>query len=96
VQRRNLRLQEIPASFRSLHSLRSARLTRSGGFEPERRRSQVTILFSRDGFKTRHNRLFGPQGARYAMAGERFGAAPGLQRQIRRRFAAHVFRRADA
>ena len=37
VQRRNLRIQEIPASFRSLRSQRSARLTRSGGFEPERR-----------------------------------------------------------
>jgi hypothetical protein len=37
VQRRNLRIQEIPASFRSLHGQRSARLTRSGGFEPERR-----------------------------------------------------------
>jgi hypothetical protein len=30
------------------------------------------------------------------MAGERFGAAPGRQRKIKRRFAANVFRRADA
>jgi hypothetical protein len=37
VQRRNLRTPRIPASFRSLRSQRSARLTRSGGFEPERR-----------------------------------------------------------
>jgi hypothetical protein len=43
VQRRNFQTQEIPAFFRSLHSQRSARLTRSGGFEPERRPVQVTI-----------------------------------------------------
>ena len=41
VQRRNFRTQEVSAFFRSLHSLRSARLTRSGGFEPERRSVQV-------------------------------------------------------
>ena len=39
---------------------------------------------SRDS-QTRHNRLSGPHRARYAMAGERFGAAPGFQRQTRRR-----------
>jgi hypothetical protein len=40
---------------------------------------------SRDGFEKRHGRLSGPARRRYAMAGWRFGAAPGLQRQTRRR-----------
>src|SRR6202011_4226311 len=45
VQRRNLRTLEIPASFRSLHSQRSARLTRRAVSSPSGVRSQVTILF---------------------------------------------------
>ena len=66
VQRRNLRCQEIPASFRSLPSQRSARLRWSGGFEPERRpvpgyhlgTSQFAILV-RGRLQTRQNRLPG-------------------------------------
>jgi hypothetical protein len=58
VQRRNLRIQ-VPASFRSLHSQRSARLTRSGGFEPER--CPVPGYHLVQGrLQTRHNRLSGP------------------------------------
>jgi len=83
VQRRNLRILEIPASFRSLHSQRSARLTRRAVSSPSGVRSQVTILFQ-GRLQTQHNRLSGFT-ARYAMAGERFGAAPGFQRQTRRR-----------
>ena len=45
VQRRKLRMLGFPASFRSLRSQRSARLTWSGGFEPERRPVPGYILF---------------------------------------------------
>jgi hypothetical protein len=45
-----------------LHSQRSARLRRSGGFEPERRPVPGHSICSRDGFVTRHNRLSGPAG----------------------------------
>ena len=84
----------FPASFRSLRSQRSARLTWSGGFEPERRPVPGYILF-RDGL--RHGRTDYPApGPDMRTAGERFGAAPGFQRQIRRHFAVNVFRRADA
>jgi len=61
VQRRNLLIQEIPASFRSLHRPAQRAADKEGGFEPERRRSQVTILFQ-GRLQTRHNRLSGPQG----------------------------------
>ena len=83
VQRRNLRSRRFQRLSRSLPSQRCARLTRSGGFEPERR--PVPGIFLLQGrFKTRQNRLSGPKTVRYAMAGERFGAAPGLQRKTRR------------
>jgi hypothetical protein len=58
VQRRNLVHLGIPASFRSLPNQRSARLTWSGGFEPERR--PVPGYHSVPGtIQTRHNRLPG-------------------------------------
>ena len=85
VQRRNLRTQMVPASFRSLHSQRSARLTRSGGFEPRRRPVPGYHLVPGTAFRHGITDYPGCR-ARYAMAGERFGAAPGLQRQTRRRF----------
>ena len=84
VQRRNLRSLKVPASFRSLHSQRSARLTRSGGFEPERRPVPGHYLVPGTVLDTAEP-IIRPHKARYAMAGERFGAAPGLQRQTRRR-----------
>ena len=84
VQRRNLLIPEIPASFRSLHSQRSARLTRSGGFEPERRPVPGYHLVPGTAFKTRQNRL-SDRRSPICDAGERFGAAPGFQRQTRRR-----------
>ena len=88
VQRRNLRSRRNLRLSRSLHSQRCARLTRRDGFEPERRPvpgnfQQGTILLQ-GRFKTRQNRISGPGSVRYAMAGERFGAAPGLQRSTRR------------
>ena len=49
VQRRNLRSRRNLRLSRSLHSQRRARLTRSGGFEPERR--PVPGTFSRDGLR---------------------------------------------
>ena len=82
VQRRNLPDRRILRLSRSLHGQRRARLTRSGGFEPERRPVPGTFLQGR--FETRQNRLSGPQPVRYAMAGRRLGAAPGLQQKIRR------------
>jgi len=62
VQRRNLQILETPASFRSLHGQRSARLIRRAVSSPSGVRSQVTILFQ-GRLQTRHNRLSGPQGA---------------------------------
>ena len=49
VQRRNLRSRRNLRLSRSLHSQRRARLTRSDGFEPERR--PVPGTFSRDGLR---------------------------------------------
>src|ERR1700754_2388376 len=54
-------ISKIPASFRSLHRPAQRAADKEGGFEPERRRSQVTILFQ-GRLQTRHNRLYGPQG----------------------------------
>jgi hypothetical protein len=86
VQRRNLRFfSGFPASFRSLPSQCSARLTWSGGFEPERR--SVPGYHLGAGTTVRHGITeYRAARLRYAMAGERFGATPGLQRQTRRRF----------
>jgi hypothetical protein len=70
--------------FPILHSQRSARLTRSDGFEPERRAVPGYHLVPGTAFSTRFDRLSGLW-ARYAMAGERLGAASGLQQQTRRR-----------
>jgi hypothetical protein len=83
VQRRNLRIFGVSSVFPTLHSQRSARLTGAAVSSPSGVRSQVTILFQ-GRLQTRQNRLLGRR-ARYAMAGERLGAAPGLQRQTRRR-----------
>ena len=71
----------IPASFRSLRSRRSARLTRSGGFEPERR--PVPGYHLVPGTASRCGRTDYPGLKRLDMrtAGERFGATPGFQRQ---------------
>jgi hypothetical protein len=71
--------------FPTLHSQRSARLTRSGGFEPRRRPVPGYHLVPGTAFRHGITDYPGCR-ARYAMAGERFGAAPGLQRQTRRRF----------
>ena len=83
VQRRNLRFRRFQRLSDPSTGQRSARLTRRAVSSPSGVRSQVTILFQ-GRLQTRHNRLSGRR-ARYAMAGERFGAAPGLQRQTRRR-----------
>ena len=76
VQRRNLLIPEIPASFRSLHSQRSARLTGVAVTSPSGVRSQAHSR-PRDGL--RHGRTDYPdcKKVRYAMAGECFGAALG-------------------
>src|SRR5260370_14887297 len=63
VQRRNPRIQ-VPASFRPLHSQRSARLTRSGGFEPERRPVPGYHLVPGT-VQRRRDRLIGPLRARF-------------------------------
>jgi hypothetical protein len=84
VQRRNLRILEIPASFRPSTASAARGLQGAAVSSPSGVRSQVTILFQ-GRLQTRQNRLLGRR-ARYAMAGERLGAAPGLQRQTRRRF----------
>ena len=78
VQRRNLRSRRNLRLSRSLHSLRRARLTRSDGFEPERR--PVPGTFSRDGLRRGKTDYPDPKRVRYAMAGGRLGAEPGLQR----------------
>ncbi len=84
VQRRNLRSSGIPASFRSLPSQCSARLTWSGG---QARAVPVPGYHLVPGTASRHGITdYRAARHRYAMAGERFGAAPGRQRQIRRRF----------
>ena len=82
VQRRNLRSRRDLRLSRSLHSQRRARLTRSGGFEPERRPVPGTFLLQ-GRFETRQNRLSGPKTVRYAMAGEalRRRAGPSAKRQ---------------
>src|SRR5476651_284871 len=95
VQRRNLRIFEDSSVFPTLHSQRSARLTRSGGFEPERRRSQVTILFQ-GRLQTRQNRLLGRR-ARYANGRRALWRRAGPSATDKAAlFAAKMFRRADA
>ena len=57
VQRRNLRIRRNLRLSRSLPSQRRARLTRSGGFEPERRSGPeyfIEVLFQ-GRFETRQN-----------------------------------------
>ena len=79
-----------PSDFRRFQRLsdpstgqRSARPVRRAVSSPSGVRSQVT---SKGRLQTRHNRLFGPHWSRYAMAGERSGAAPGLQRKTKAAF----------
>jgi hypothetical protein len=81
VQRRNLRSRRGQRLSRSLHGQRCARLTRSGGFEPERR--PVPGIFLLQGrFETRQNRLSGSKTVRYAMAGECYSPrGPSAKRQ---------------
>ena len=79
VQRRNSLNPEVSSVFPILHRPAQRAADTEGGFEPERRRSQVTILFQ-GRLQTRHNWLSGSDWVRYAMAGGRFGAASGLQR----------------
>ena len=86
---------EIPASFRSLHCQRSARLTRSGGFEPERRPVPGYHLVPGTALDTAQS-IIGPQGSD-KMAGGRLGAVPVLSAKDKAApFAANLFRRADA
>src|SRR5258708_5747130 len=71
VQRRNLRNLEIPASFRSLRSQRSARLTRSGGFQPPRGPGPGHYLVSGTAFRhgiTDYPGLYGPDSEEPASA----------------------------
>ena len=83
VQRRNLRSRRNLRLSRSLHSQRRARLTRRAVSSPSGVGPRLPSC-SRDGF--RHGITDYPdRRVRYAMAGERFGATPGFQRQIRRR-----------
>ena len=91
VQRRNLVHLGIPASFRSLPNQRSARLTWSGGFEPERRPVPGYHLVPRDHF--RHGITdYRAARLRYAMAGERLKRRAGLSATDKAAlFAANVF-----
>ena len=74
VQRRNLRSRRILRLSRSLHSQRCARLTRSGGFEPERRPVPGTSFCSRDGL--RHGRTDYPDPKRSDMRWPASALAP--------------------
>src|SRR5260370_4513694 len=79
VQRRNLRNLEIPASFRSLRSQRSARLTRSGGFEPERRPVPGYHLVPGAAFRHGITDYPGPLGPRSDEPASAFALAKALQ-----------------
>jgi hypothetical protein len=85
VQRRNLRTQKIPASFRSPPQPAQRAADKEGRFRARAASGPRLPSCSRDGF--RHGRTDYP-GRKVPIcdAGERFGAAPGLQRQTRRPF----------
>ena len=94
VQRRNLRSRRNLRLSRSLHSLRRARLTRSDGFEPERR--PVPGTFSRDGLrhgKTDYPDLNGPICDGRQAFRRRVGASA-IDTAVSS--SANMFRRADA
>ena len=97
VPRRNLRFQEISSVFRLLQSLRRARLTRSGGFEPERQPSRGHVSAPGTVFDTAQPSI-GPLGAlMHDLPARRTLRQAGASSDLPGgTFAALVFRRADA
>ena len=84
VQRRNLRSRRFQRLSRPLPSQRCARLTQERRFRARAASGPRYFLCSRDGLRHGRTDYPDPKAVRYAMAGERFGAAPGLQRKTRR------------